>query len=141
VDLSRTGYDGRHFDLVDPIGAYHAFAAAAQRLPIPETADPAYHLSTLFPPVRPRCGYLELRFLDAQPDERLGEAIRTIAALMYDSRARRDALDLLLPRAGELARAWDDAAMGDSAQAADLLGIASAAVNRRDATVLSGASA
>jgi glutamate--cysteine ligase len=138
VDLSRTGYDGRHIDLVDPVGAYHAFAAAAQRLPIPEAANPAYHLSTLFPPVRPRDGYLELRFLDAQPDERLGEAIRTITRLLYDSRARRHALDLLLPGAADLARAWDDAATGHSVHAADLLDIASEAGNRRNATVLSG---
>jgi glutamate--cysteine ligase len=32
----------------------------------PTTADLDYHLSTLFPPVRPR-GYLEVRYLDAQP--------------------------------------------------------------------------
>lgn len=32
----------------------------------PTVGDLDYHLSTLFPPVRPR-GYLELRYLDAQP--------------------------------------------------------------------------
>src|SRR5262249_8278686 len=64
VDPRRTGYDGRHLDPVDPIGAYAAFAAAAPRLPIPEAADPSYHLTTLFPPVRPRGGYLEVRYLD-----------------------------------------------------------------------------
>ena len=36
-------------------------------LPRPPTADDLdYHLSTLFPPVRPR-GYLEVRYLDTQP--------------------------------------------------------------------------
>jgi glutamate--cysteine ligase len=125
VDPSRTGYDGRHLDLVDPVGAYHAFAAAAARFPIPEAARPSYHLSTLFPPVRPRGGYLELRYLDAQPVERLGEVIGTVSRLLYDPRARRDALDLLLPRAGDQARAWDEAAVGHSPQAADLLEIAS----------------
>ena len=36
-------------------------------LPDPPTTDDLdYHVSTLFPPVRPR-GYLELRYLDAQP--------------------------------------------------------------------------
>ena len=125
VDPSRTGYDGRHLDLIDPVGAYHAFAAAAARFPIPEAARPSYHLSTLFPPVRPRGGYLELRYLDAQPVERLGDVIGTVSRLMYDPRARRDALDLLLPRAGDQARAWDEAAVGHSPQAADLLEIAS----------------
>jgi len=125
VDPSRTGYDGRHLDLIDPVGAYHAFAASAARFPIPEAARPSYHLSTLFPPVRPRGGYLELRYLDAQPVERLGEVIGTVSRLLYDPRARRDALDLLLPRAGDLARAWDEAAVGHSPQAADLLEIAS----------------
>jgi glutamate--cysteine ligase len=125
VDPSRTGYDGRHLDLIDPVGAYHAFAAAAARFPIPEAARPSYHLSTLFPPVRPRGGYLELRYLDAQPVERLGDVIGTVSRLMYDPRARRDALDLLFPRAGDQARAWDEAAVGHSPQAADLLEIAS----------------
>jgi hypothetical protein len=46
--------------------------------------------------------------------------------LLYDPRARRDALDLLLPRAGDQARAWDEAAVGRSPQASDLLEIASA---------------
>src|SRR5262252_8283876 len=48
VDPGRTGYDGRHLDLVDPVGAYHAFAAAAPRFPIPQAARSSYHLSTLF---------------------------------------------------------------------------------------------
>lgn len=141
VDLRRTGYDGRHLDLVDPVGAYHAFAAAAARLPVPAAADASYHLSTLFPPVRPRGGYLELRYLDAQPVERLGEAIGAVARLLYDARARRDALDLLLPRAADQARAWDEAAAGCSPQAAELLEIAGAAPDRRPVSVLSGASA
>jgi glutamate--cysteine ligase len=36
--------------------------------PRPTLADLDYHLSTLFPLVRPR-GYLELRFLDTQPGD------------------------------------------------------------------------
>lgn len=124
VDLRRTGYDGRHLDLADPVGAYTAFATAAPRLPISEAADPRYHLSTLFPPVRPRGGYLEVRYLDAQPAERMGEAITTVAILLCDARARREALDLLLPRAEDQDRAWAEAAAGFSAQAADLLEIA-----------------
>jgi glutamate--cysteine ligase len=123
VDFRRTGYDGRHLDVADPVGAYAAFAAAAPRLPMPETADPRYHLSTLFPPVRPRGGYLEVRYLDAQPPARMAEAIATVATLLSDARARRDALDLLLPRAADHNRAWAEAAAGYSPQSADLLAI------------------
>jgi glutamate--cysteine ligase len=125
VDLSRTGYDGRHLDPVDPVGAYHAFAASAPRLPIPAAAQAAYHLTTLFPPVRPRGGYLELRYLDAQPIERLGEVIGTVSRLLYDRRARQAALDLLLPRAGDQTKAWSEAAAGFSPESGDLLDIAS----------------
>ena len=138
VDPSRTGYDGRHLDPVDPVGAYHAFAAAAPRLAIPEAARSTYHLSTLFPPVRPRGGYLEVRYLDAQPIERLGEVIGTVSRLLYDPRTRRDALDLLLPRAGEQAQAWHEAAAGFSPQAGDLLEIASPVGSRPLANVHSG---
>ncbi len=123
VDLRRTGYDGRHLDPVDPVRAYAAFAAAAPRLPIPAAADPSYHLTTLFPPVRPRGGYLEVRYLDAQPSERIGEVVATVATLLYDRRARRDALDLLLPRAGDQQRAWAEAARGSSPDSAALLSI------------------
>jgi glutamate--cysteine ligase len=135
VDLRRTGYDGRHLDLLDPVGAYAAFAAAAPRLPIPEAGRPSYHLSTLFPPVRPRCGYLEVRYLDAQPLERLGEAVETVAALLYDTRARHDALDLLLPRVGDQQQAWSEATAGFSPEADALLSIARAA-RQADAPVL-----
>jgi glutamate--cysteine ligase len=135
VDLRRTGYDGRHLDLLDPVGAYAAFAAAAPRFPIPEAERPSYHLSTLFPPVRPRGGYLELRYLDAQPLRRIGEAVATVAALLYDGRARHDALDLLLPRAADQQRAWSEAATGFSPEAGALLSIARAAW-QADAPVL-----
>jgi glutamate--cysteine ligase len=49
-------------------------------------ADVDYHVSTLFPPVRPR-GFLELRVLDAQagPDWEVGVAI--VAALVDDEHA------------------------------------------------------
>ncbi|MGH3716421.1 MAG: glutamate-cysteine ligase family protein [Micromonosporaceae bacterium] len=123
ADLRRTGYDGRHLDLADPIGGYAAFAAAAPRLAIPEAADPAYHLTTLFPPVRPRGGCLELRYLDAQPAERIGEAITTVSTLLLDDRVRREALELLLPVAGDLEGAWLAAADGWSPYTAPLLSI------------------
>src|SRR5579859_785199 len=127
ADLRRTGYDGRHLDLTDPVGGYAAFAAAAPRLPIREAEQPAYHLSTLFPPVRPRGGYLEVRYLDAQPLWRIPEALGVVASLLYDDRARHDALDLLLPRAQDQHRAWTEAATGYSPEAGAVLAIAHAA--------------
>lgn len=123
VDLRRTGYDGRHLDPTDPIGAYLDFAKAAPQLPIPETEDACYHLTTLFPPVRPRGGYLEIRYLDAQPLARMDEAICTVETLLCDTRARRAALDVLMPRVGDLQQAWNEAAAGWSPQTADLLEI------------------
>jgi len=138
VDPRRTGYDGRHLDLTDPVGAYAAFAAAAPRLPIPEADRAAYHLSTLFPPVRPRGGYLEVRYLDAQPLWRIPEAVSTVAALLYDDRARHEALDLLLPRAQDQHRAWTEAATGFSPEAEALLDITHAARPTVAAALASG---
>jgi glutamate--cysteine ligase len=128
VDLRRTGYDGRHLSVTDPVGAYLAFADAAPRLPIPEAADPHYHLSTLFPPVRPRGGYLEIRYLDAQPLSRIRDAVMTVTTLLYDARARREALDLLLPRAADQERAWHEAGAGCSPETQPLLAIAGTSI-------------
>jgi glutamate--cysteine ligase len=49
----------------------------------PTTADLDYHLSTLFPPVRPH-GYLEVRYLDAQPGSGWVTPTALLAALMSD---------------------------------------------------------
>jgi glutamate--cysteine ligase len=81
----------------------------------------------LFPPVRPRGGYLEVRYLDAQPAWRIPEAVGVVASLLYDDRARHDALDLLLPRAQDQHRAWTEAASGYSPEAEAVLAIAHAA--------------
>jgi glutamate--cysteine ligase len=102
MDPARTAYDGRHLDVLDPIGAYEGFARAAERLPIPQADDDRYHLNTLFPPVRPRGGYLELRYLDSQRPT--AELLGTIWVLLYDERLRREALELLLPT---LPTYWD----------------------------------
>jgi glutamate--cysteine ligase len=123
MDPARTGYDGRHLDPADPQGAYRAFARSAPRLRTLDARDDDYHLGTLFPPVRPRRGYLELRFLDAQPLGRVAELLSTVSTLMFDARARRAALDLLLPGLGDLGSQWDLAARGQSRFADDLFGL------------------
>jgi glutamate--cysteine ligase len=117
IDPARTGYDGRHLDVRDPIGAYAAFALAAERLPIPEAEDDRYHLGTIFPPVRPRGGYLELRYLDSQRPTT--ELLGTIWALLYDERLRREALELLLPTLSTFGDQWQTA---DPSQLLDLVG-------------------
>jgi glutamate--cysteine ligase len=49
----------------------------------PTVEDLEYHLSTLFPPVRPR-GYLEVRYLDAQPGQAWATPLALLTALMND---------------------------------------------------------
>src|SRR5205085_4111469 len=58
VDPARTAFDGRLLAGDDPVAAYSAFAAGAT----PFVAEGREHLTTLFPPVRPRGRYLEVRF-------------------------------------------------------------------------------
>ena len=46
-------------------------------------ADLDYHVSTLFPPVRPR-GHLEVRYVDMQPGRRWALPVAVLAALLSD---------------------------------------------------------
>ncbi len=117
IDPARTGYDGRHLDVEDPVGAYAAFAQAAERFPIPEAEQDWYHLGTIFPPVRPRGGYLELRYLDSQRPT--AELLGTVWALMYDTRVRREAAELLLPT---LPSYWDQWQTADPTALLDVVG-------------------
>lgn len=55
----------------------------------PGDDDLALHLTTLFPPVRPR-GWLEVRYLDAQPEEWWPVPVAVLSALV-DDRAAGDA--------------------------------------------------
>jgi glutamate--cysteine ligase len=59
------------------------------RPPTPEDLD--YHLSTLFPPVRPR-GHMELRMIDAQPGDGWIVPAAVATALVGDERAAEVAL-------------------------------------------------
>ena len=49
----------------------------------PTTADLDYHVSTLFPPVRPH-GHLEVRYVDAQPGRRWALPTAVLVALLSD---------------------------------------------------------
>ena len=67
--------------------------------------DVEYHLSTLFPPVRPR-GYLELRMIDAQPGNGWIVPLALVAAIFADQEASRAAMAATAPVADQ----WETAA-------------------------------
>ncbi|MGW5673237.1 glutamate-cysteine ligase family protein, partial [Micromonospora sp. NPDC003776] len=71
----------------------------------PTTEDLDYHVSTLFPPVRPR-GYLEIRYLDAQPGREWTVPLAVLAALFADPTTTRAALAAATP----VADRWHPAA-------------------------------
>ncbi|OBG57301.1 ergothioneine biosynthesis glutamate--cysteine ligase EgtA [Mycobacterium sp. E1715] len=71
----------------------------------PTVADLEYHLTTLFPPVRPR-QWLEIRYLDSVPDEFWPAVVFTLTALLDDPVAAETAAEAVEP----VATAWDTAA-------------------------------
>jgi len=73
----------------------------------PTEDDLDYHLSTLFPPVRPR-GYLEVRYLDNQPDGEWIAPVALLAALFADESTVDSALTAAEPAAGRWLPAAQD---------------------------------
>jgi len=71
----------------------------------PTVADLDYHLTTLFPPVRPR-GFLEIRYLDSVPDTRWPAMVFSLTTLLDDPVAADIAAEATEP----VATAWDRAA-------------------------------
>ncbi len=67
--------------------------------------DLDYHLTTLFPPVRPR-GWLEIRYLDSVDDTLWPALVFTLATLLDDPVAADSAAEAVAP----VATAWDVAA-------------------------------
>jgi len=80
-----------------PFSDWVAGAASLSRRPSFEDLD--YHLSTLFPPVRPR-GFLEIRCLDAVPNRWWPALAALTVTLMDDERAADLAEDACAPVAG-----------------------------------------
>ena len=84
-------------------------------LPPPTLADVDYHLTTLFPPVRPR-GWLELRMIDAQHGAGWAVPLAVATSLLDDPRAAEAAwaaTEPLCPAGGGLVpetSLWDRAA-------------------------------
>ncbi|MUL84232.1 MULTISPECIES: ergothioneine biosynthesis glutamate--cysteine ligase EgtA [unclassified Mycolicibacterium] len=71
----------------------------------PTDADLEYHLTTLFPPVRPR-RWLEIRYLDSVPDALWPAVVFTLTTLLDDPEAAAIAAEATAP----VATAWDRAA-------------------------------
>ena len=71
----------------------------------PTIADLDYHLTTLFPPVRPR-GFLEVRYLDSVPDALWPAVVWTLTTLLDDPVAA----DIAAEATEAVATAWDNAA-------------------------------
>jgi glutamate--cysteine ligase len=99
---------------------------AASVLPPPTLADLDYHLSTMFTPVRPQ-GYLEIRYLDAQPADRWQEAYALLTALLAKPGTVEKVLEICEPAAGlwERAARWGlaDPLLATTARAVVELGI------------------
>jgi gamma-glutamylcysteine synthetase len=112
VDPDRAGFDERLLLGDDPVAAYTSFAAGAA---VFTAGGPAEHLTTLFPPVRPRTTYLEVRFLDAQEPAAIGRVVAALENLLYDDELRRRTLRMLEPEVPHLAEHWRAAAAGDPA--------------------------
>ena len=79
--------------------------ADGRRLRRPTVDDLDYHLSTLFPPVRPR-GHFELRMIDAQPGDGWIVPLAVSTALLSDAKAGDAALAAVEPL-------WDGRSPGD----------------------------
>lgn len=80
TDPARMAY-GRLGRTRDAVGEYGDFASSAP--PLSERfGDVADHLSTLFPAVRPRGRYLELRAIDAVPGDQVAPAVALVCALL-----------------------------------------------------------
>jgi glutamate--cysteine ligase len=71
----------------------------------PTRSDLDYHLTTLFPPVRPR-RWLEIRYLDSVPDDVWPAVVFTLVTLLDDPVAA----DIATEATESVATAWDRAA-------------------------------
>ncbi|MGH4024548.1 MAG: ergothioneine biosynthesis glutamate--cysteine ligase EgtA [Pseudonocardiaceae bacterium] len=81
------------------------WVAGALPGPRPTTADLDYHLTTLFPPVRPH-GHIEVRYLDTQPPGQWLVPVAVVAALLSDPAVTAAARDACAAAAGR----WVEAA-------------------------------
>ena len=97
--------------LADPGFTFEEWVRGDTPLTRPTEDDLAYHLTTLFPPVRPR-SWFELRYLDALPDGIWQVAAGVTTALIEDDVAADAATDVAQSVAGLTPVAMRDA-VGD----------------------------
>ncbi len=88
---------------------------AGWRLRRPTVDDLDYHLSTLFPPVRPR-GHFELRMIDAQPGDGWIVPLAVCWGLLSDAAAGDAALAAVAPLWGGQPPGWPAAADGNGSR-------------------------
>lgn len=136
----------------DPAAAYSELALAApvmmqphrgtfrdwvQSADPPTTDDLDLHLSTLFPPVRPR-GWFEVRYLDAQSLEDWPVPVAVLGALLDDPAAAELAAEAAAPARDLWARAaqvgLEDAVLSKAARRC--FAIARASLERSDPTLV-----
>jgi glutamate--cysteine ligase len=89
VMMIRTGSQAA---VVPPGMPFDRWLHEGHRLGWPTAGDLRYHMTTLFPPIRPR-GWLELRMIDALPP-----SVQEIAVLTVAAAAREEAASELLER-------------------------------------------
>ncbi|MCW2889087.1 MAG: glutamate/cysteine ligase family protein [Streptosporangiaceae bacterium] len=90
--------------VADPGTTFREWVATGE----PTAEDLDYHLSTLFPPVRPR-GWYELRMIDALPEPYWPVPVAVVTALLDDPVASRLAEEAAEPVAGRWRQAAGDA--------------------------------
>jgi glutamate--cysteine ligase len=109
-----------------PFRSWLRAEAGPRRRPTPGDLD--YHLTTLFPPIRPR-GYVEIRCLDALPD-RWWPALAALTVTLIDDPIASERADELCQPVGD---AWTRAArdgLGDPALHRAAAGCAALAAER-----------
>jgi glutamate--cysteine ligase len=96
--------DECHVPVLEPM-SFDDWIEHGHELGWPTLDDLDYHLTTLFPPVRPR-GWLELRMIDALPAPWWRVAVAVSSVLVHEPRLLAEVAPLLAPTFGR----WDVAA-------------------------------
>lgn len=105
--------DDDRFEPVMETLPFERWVAEGHQLGYPTLGDLDYHLTTLFPPIRPR-GWLELRMIDALPDPWWRVAIAVPVALLYDDAAAERAAVAAAPAEGQWLQAFTDGPADDA---------------------------